>query len=72
MTTTLTANDKDLLDTAIELECDLGVKVEVDAAGDLWSRASIRMSRSREHLGRVSDVDTFRAEFARRWYTGSA
>jgi hypothetical protein len=68
----LTENDKAILDTVLETECDLGIKVDVDAAGDVWSRASMRWNRDVELLGRVSDPLEFQNEFRRRWRAGSA
>lgn len=69
---TLSENDLAVLDLAMETECDLGIKITVDAAGDVWSRASIRLNRNVEHLGRVEKREGFLAHFQARWYAGSA
>lgn len=61
----MSPNDRKILNEAVRLE-QLGVKVELDAGGDVWSRASTKHDRGVEWLGRVDDWHGFKAALAKR------
>lgn len=67
----LSTNDASILEQVLELECDLGIKVDIAPNGDAYSRASFRMKRRREYLGRVEHIAGFIAHFRDRWRAGS-